>query len=309
MLSELVDKTAHQGGFVSIGNFDGVHRGHQMMVSRLVELARREGVPAVVLTFDPHPIELLRPNEAPPSLSTLDRKTELLQRLGVDCVICYPTDERLLQLEPGEFFQTIVLERLAARGMVEGPNFYFGRNRTGDVNTLRKLCQEHGLHLEIVEPFAVGEQLVSSSAIRDEVADGQIADAVHLLGHPYQICGHVEPGDARGRELGFPTANMAGIETLIPPTGVYTGIWEDGGKTYAAAVHIGPNPTFGESNHKVEVHLLDFTGDLYGREMKIGLLDRVRGTIAFDSVDALKQQMNRDISQVRETVDAYLADR
>ncbi|HID22703.1 MAG TPA: bifunctional riboflavin kinase/FAD synthetase, partial [Planctomycetaceae bacterium] len=148
----------YRGGFVSIGNYDGVHRGHQAMVAKLVERARAARVPAVVFTFSPHPIKLLRPNEAPPSLSTLSRKAELLATCGIDCLIAYPTDRELLRLAPEEFFDQIIRNELQASGLVEGPNFFFGHNRAGNVQTLRRLCESAGIELEVVPPLKVGDQ-------------------------------------------------------------------------------------------------------------------------------------------------------
>ncbi len=293
------DPAAYRGGFVSIGNFDGVHRGHQSMVAALVDQARAADVPAVVLTFDPHPITLLRPAETPPSLSTLQRKVELLTQRGVDCVIAYPTDHALLSLSPEEFFEQIVLAELEARGLVEGPNFCFGHHRAGDVSTLRLLCEASGLTLEIVGPVKIGRQLVSSSKVRALIAAGDLSEAISLLGHSYQVHGLVIRGADRGRSIGFPTANLQGVETLLPPDGVYAGIAHHGGEEHPAAVNLGPNPTFGEEGRKLEVHLLDFTGDLYGRTLAVDFLDRLRDTRSFAGADELRTQLAQDIEQVR----------
>ena len=231
------------GGFVAIGNFDGVHRGHQRMIAALIEQARQQSVPAVVLTFDPHPVALLAPGRVPPSLSTLDRKAELLRDCGVDVVIAYPTDHKLLDLSPEEFFTQVIRSELDARGLVEGPNFCFGKDRAGDVNTLQSLCDRYGLTLTIVEALtADGDAIVSSSAIRRAISEGRIGEAVKMLGHPYRLSGIVEPGAKRGTGLGFPTANFGGVATLLPADGVYAGQCDVDGRTYAAAVHLGPEP-------------------------------------------------------------------
>ncbi len=287
-----------RGGFVAIGNFDGVHRGHQSMIAILAGRAKDAGVPAVVLTFDPHPIHLLRPGKAPPSLSTPERKAALLGKGGVDFMIAYPTDQQLLNLTPADFFQNIVRDRLDAKGLVEGPNFFFGKDRAGNVQTLDGLCKSAGLSLDIVPPFALGEQLVSSSTIRSLIAGGRFAEAIEMLGHPYQLHGEVVRGQERGRLLGFPTANLAGIETLLPSNGVYAGAVTADGDCRPAAINIGPNPTFGEQAQKVEVHVLGFEGDLYGRELDVDVLERLRDTVRFDGVDELKKQLAEDIKQV-----------
>ncbi|MEX2286366.1 MAG: bifunctional riboflavin kinase/FAD synthetase [Planctomycetaceae bacterium] len=296
------DPSAFRGGFVSIGNFDGVHRGHQQIVSVLVGHARKAGVPSVVLTFDPHPIALLRPGQVPHSLSTVEHKAELLGRLGVDCVIAYPTDELLLALSPDEFFDQIVRGKLAARGLVEGPNFFFGHDRSGDIATLERLCEQAGLMLEVVHPIQIGDRVISSSAVRARVAEGNIAAAIDLLGHPYQISGRVARGAARGRQLGFPTANLVDVVTQLPPDGVYAGAVRRGERVYPAAVHLGPNATFGEAARKLEVHILDFDGDLYDELLCVDLYDRIRGTIRFSDANELKSQMTRDVERVREIV-------
>lgn len=296
-----------RGGYVAIGNFDGVHRGHQAMAQRLVERARAARVPAVVLTFDPHPINLLRPEHAPPRLSTLPHKAELLARCGVDCIIAYPTDRQLLELSPSEFFESIVRGRIAACGVVEGPNFFFGKDRAGDVNVLRQLCEAAGISLDIVPPVEVGGRIVSSSTVRRLIESGDVGGAVTLLGHPYRIRGRVVRGAERGRTLGFPTANLDGIATLLPPDGVYAGRTEIGGRVHPAAVHLGPNPTFGEQARKLEVHLLDFAGDLYGQEIDVDLRDRVRGVVKFGGIDELRAQLTQDLARVRQVADAQIS--
>lgn len=292
-----------RGGCVAIGNFDGVHRGHQSMVEVLVNLSRERSVPSVVLTFDPHPIEVLRPDQAPPRLSTLARKTELFEELGVDTLIVYPTDRALLDLTPDKFFEDIIREKLDAKGLVEGENFCFGRGRSGDISTLKSLCDTSGVSLHVIEPVTVGESVVSSSEIRASITRGDLAAAVAMLGHPYTLQGVVTKGAERGRTLGFPTANLEQIETLIPGDGVYAGISIVAGNKYAAAVNVGPNPTFGETERKLEVHLIDFSGDLYGSELRVDLFERVRGTVSFGSSEELQRQLLVDINIIRELAD------
>ena len=211
----------YRNGYVSIGNFDGVHCGHQTMLATLVRRARAERVPAVVLTFDPHPIELLRPDAAPPRLTTIAHRAELLQKFGADCVIVLPTTQRFLTMTAEDFFHTIVRRELQARGLVEGPNFFFGRNRAGNITSLRGFCASHQLTLDVIPPVIVDEQLVSSSVIRSLIDAGDMTDSVRLLGHPYRVSGVVGRGAARGRELGFPTANLVDPKNLVPGDGVY----------------------------------------------------------------------------------------
>ena len=299
VLSGFQSSAIYRDGYVSIGNFDGVHRGHQAMLAALVQRARSENVPAVVLTFDPHPIELLRPEAAPPRLTTMEHRAELLERFGIDAVIVLPTTTQFLNLTAEEFFQTIVRSELQARGLVEGPNFYFGRNRSGSITMLRGLCAGQRMSLDVVSPVIVDEQLVSSSVIRSLIESGDVTESVRLLGHSYRLTGQVGRGAERGRQLGFPTANLTHVLNLIPGNGVYAATTMIGGLRFSAAVNVGPNPTFGESSRKVEVHILDFSGDLYGKTLNIDFLQRLRDVRRFASVDELLSQLQKDLQDVR----------
>ncbi len=303
ILRRFDDPDAYRGGYLSIGNFDGVHRGHQSMLGRLCEYSRQRGVPAVVLTFDPHPIALLSPEQTPPRLSTFERKAELIETCGVDCLIAYPTSRELLNLAPEEFFSRIVVNELAACGLVEGINFFFGRDRAGNVEMLRRLCESAGMTLDVVEPVYDGTRMISSSAIRRALGDGDFETAVRMLGNPYRLTGRVTPGSRRGRELGVPTANLTQIATLIPADGVYAGTATVEGARYAAAMHIGPNRTFGEQERKVEVHLLGFAGDLYGHELSVDLKAFVRPSVPFSGRDELAAQLQEDLSRVAQLAD------
>lgn len=296
-LDELPDDFRH--GAVAVGNFDGVHLGHARIVERLRAAARRLGGPAVVFTFDPHPVRLLRPEQCPPPLTWTDRKAELLEALGIDGLVVYPTDTPFLSLTAREFFERVIRGRLDARGMVEGRNFFFGHDRQGNIETLRQFTGEAGMELEIVEPVVMGGQPVSSSRVRRLVANGDVAAARAMLTQPYRIRGLVTHGAARGAQIGFPTANVEAIDTLLPAQGVYAGRAYAGG-TWPAAINIGPNPTFGESAVKVEAHLAGFHGSLYGQVLEVDFLARLREIQTFANVAALKQQLNSDVRQARD---------
>jgi riboflavin kinase / FMN adenylyltransferase len=287
-------------GAVAIGNFDGVHQGHKQIVQRLLDKARGCNGPAVVFTFDPHPVRILRPDQAPPPLTWTDRKAELLAALGVDSTIAYPTDEALLQLSPEEFFQRIVRDSLQARAMVEGTNFFFGHRRAGNIEVLTKLCAAASLPLEIVQPVIVDGTPVSSSRIRQLISAGHIDEANRLLTQPYRIRGMVRHGAARGAKIGFPTANVDAVDTLLPAVGVYAGRSTVEGRTWPAAINIGPNPTFGEQSLKVEVHLIGFNDSLYGQPLEVDFLARLRDIVQFPNVDALKSQLTRDVAAATE---------
>lgn len=296
-LSALADDL--RGGAVTIGNFDGVHLGHARIVERLIAQARRVGGPAVVFTFDPHPVRLLRPSEAPPPLTWTDRKAQLLVELGVDSIIAYPTDERLLNLTDRQFFDEIVRGKLAARAMVEGPNFFFGRGRTGTIDVLRTFTAAAGMTLEVVEPVVVQGEIVSSSRVRKLLAAGQVDQARELLTHPYRIRGMVTHGVGRGHRIGFPTANVSAIDTLLPGEGVYAGAAFTQNARWPAAINVGSNPTFGEHALKVEVHLIGFSEPLYGQPLEVDFLSRLRDVRPFSGIDELKSQLKQDVEAAR----------
>jgi len=287
---------------VAIGNFDGVHQGHLRIVKLLLERAREVCGPAIVFTFDPHPVRILRPDECPPPLTWTERKAKLLAEHGVDKIIAYPTDEKLLGLSAKQFFDTIVCESLAARAMVEGPNFFFGHNREGDVELLGKLTKEVGISLDVVKPYELEGQLVSSSRVRRLIAEGQVAPAGQMLSAPYRIRGMVTHGEGRGSKLGFATANLEAVDTLLPKTGVYAGRAWVNSSSFAAAISLGPNPTFGQTRLKVEVHLLDYDESLYGQPLEVEFVERLRDIVAFESQEELVAQLKKDIARVRDIV-------
>ncbi|MCA9107650.1 MAG: bifunctional riboflavin kinase/FAD synthetase, partial [Planctomycetales bacterium] len=249
-LSELDPRM--RGGCVTVGNFDGVHRGHLRILSTVRRVAEKVGGPSVVFTFDPHPLTLLRPELAPPALTWVERKMELLTAQGVDLLVAYPTDRALLELSDQAFFESILRTGLGAAGIVEGPNFRFGRGRMGDVTSLARFCQAAGLALEIVQGVNEGTTLVSSTRIREWIASGDVRLANQWLTAPYRLRGVVAHGDKRGRELGFPTANLVGCDTLVPAPGVYVGATEIQGERFRAAIHVGPNVTFGQDDPRIE---------------------------------------------------------
>jgi riboflavin kinase/FMN adenylyltransferase len=304
-LKDLPDDIRH--GALSIGNFDGVHLGHARIVEQLLQRAGEVGGPAVVFTFDPHPIRVLRPQHAPPPLTWTRRKAQLLAELGVDLVIAYPTDESFLRLDARQFFEGIVLDTLDARVVVEGSNFFFGRDRLGNVDLLCEFCEESGLVLDVVQPVQVDGQVVSSSRIRSLIAAGHVDQAARMLTRPYRIRGTVIRGAGRGKGLGYPTANIDHIDTLLPAQGIYAGSALVDGRSWPAAMSLGPNPTFLEdrASLKVEVHLIDYHDSLYDREIEVDFMFRLRDIVRFESVDDLVAQMDLDIQTTRRMVADY----
>jgi len=305
-----------RGGAVSVGNFDGVHRGHARLAEKLRERSQKLGGPAVVFTFDPHPAWILRPQRAPTPLTWLDRKVELLAELGIDIVVAYPTDEALLNLTAREFFDRILCDALGAKALIEGANFCFGHDRTGTIDVLARFAAEAGMAIDVVEPVLFDDTVVSSSRVRGCVSGGQVDEAGRLLTRPYRIRGLVRHGAARGAKLGFPTANVDGVDTLVPGPGVYAGRAIVGpqfgtdfsSRAWPAAINIGPNPTFGEQALKIEVHLIGFQRNLYGTLLEVDFLAPLRPTTKFAGIDALKAQLQQDITRTKELV-AAAADR
>jgi riboflavin kinase/FMN adenylyltransferase len=288
-----------RGCALTIGNFDGVHRGHAVLIDQLKGLANKVGGSVVVFTFDPHPVRILRPEETPPPLTWTNRKADLLAGLGVDAVVAYPTDRALLSLSYQEFFGQIVLDALGAKAMVEGPNFFFGRGREGNTDRLKQLCSNAKIELEIVKPKVDGDELISSSRIRSLIQAGDAGAAANMLTQPYRIRGMVTHGAARGNTIGFPTANLDAIDTLVPGLGVYAGRTYVDGRSHWSAIHIGPNPTFGESHRKVESHLLNFEGSIYGKPIEVDFVSRLRDIRRFESTEALVKQLKSDVDATR----------
>ena len=295
-------EAAIRGGVITIGNFDGVHRGHASLLHQVRKLADTLAGPAVAMVLDPHPASILRPEFAPPRLTGIQRRADLMDGYGIDALVVCETNRDFLKLSAEQFFQSLVVDRLAARAMVEGPNFFFGRDRTGDADVLKRLCLESGIRLEIVRPTSADGQMISSTRIREALGNGDTESANEMLGVPYRLRGKVTSGAGRGRQIGFPTANVSDVDSVIPRSGVYGGYaTTQGGKRRLAAIHVGPSPTFEEKGEsKVEVHLPDFQADLYGETLLVDFHTRVRDIARFDSPEQLVQQMHVDIGTIRQ---------
>jgi riboflavin kinase / FMN adenylyltransferase len=290
---------AFRAGAVAIGNFDGVHRGHASLISELRHRAVAVGGPAVAVTLDPHPLQLLRPEQFQPVLTTAADRAALLQTCGADHVLLLRTTCDLLELTAADFFQRVLRDRLGVRSIVEGPNFGFGRNREGNLSTLAQLCGAAGVNLVVVPPVMAESKPISSSRVRNALVRGAVREAAAFMNRPYSLRGTVVQGQQRGRTLGFPTANLGQIETLIPGDGVYAVRAFVDSRSWPAAANIGPNPTFGERARKVEVHLMGFQGDLLNQPLAIDFLERLRDTRPFGSVSELVEQLKCDIEQAR----------
>jgi riboflavin kinase/FMN adenylyltransferase len=291
-----------RSGALAVGNFDGVHLGHAALLTALVRQAHAHSGPGVALTFDPHPLQLLRPGHTPPALTTPAERTRLLLELGADHVVTLHTTPELLRLSAEEFFTEVIRDRFGVRAMVEGLNFGFGRGRAGSVETLGKLCTEARIALTVVPPVQLDGGEVSSSRVRAALLAGDVESAQRLLGRPYRLQGVVGVGQRRGATLGFPTANLNDLHTLAPGNGVYAARARHAEAVWPAAVNIGPNPTFGEDARKVEAHLIGFTGDLYGQPLAVDFVRRLRDTRPFGNAAELVEQLRRDVEAARAAV-------
>jgi riboflavin kinase/FMN adenylyltransferase len=283
-------------GALTIGNFDGVHRGHQALLAELQRQARLVHGPAVAMTFDPPPSQLLRPGALPAALTTVADRVRMMQAHGADHVLILETTHDLLRHTAREFFEAVVLAGVAAGAVVPGFNFAFGHNREGTVERMVAFCQGAGLACVPVPPLQLGGQPVSSSRIRAELLAGNVAGAAELLGRPHRVHGLVVTGQRRGQTLGIPTANLEQVPTLIPGNGVYAVRALVGDQTWPGAANVGPNPTFGEHARKLEVHLIGFQGDLYGAELAVDFVERLRETRKFGGVDELVKQLHADVA-------------
>ena len=291
----------------TIGEFDGVHRGHQRIVERAGEIARARNLPVVVITFDPHPDEVIRPGSHPPLLTTSRRRAELLAHLGADAVLVLPFSLEFSRLSPDEFVRVVLSERLHAAVVVVGENFRFGHKAAGDVSLLARLGEKYDFTAEGVPLLVVDGVTISSTYIRERLAVGDVVAAAQALGRPHRVEGVVVRGHMRGRGLGFPTANLETPPyTATPADGVYAG-WLtsldlDGSEVsrWPAAISVGTNPTFGVGDRTVEAYALDRDDlDLYGAHAAIDFAARLRGTERFHSIEALVTQMHQDVSQAR----------
>jgi riboflavin kinase / FMN adenylyltransferase len=294
---------------VTIGVFDGIHRGHQTIIGDAVRMAGERGLPSVLITFVPHPSEVVRPGSHPPVLTSIVRRAELVERLGVDVFCALPFTLEFSKMAPDEFVHHALVERLHASAVVVGENFRFGHKAAGDVALLDRLGHRFGFSAHGIPLLAEGDRPLSATYVRSCVQAGDMTTAAAVLGRPHRVDGVVERGDQRGRELGFPTANLrADAWAAVPADGVYAGRvvrLDEWGRTVpgpplgTAAISVGTNPTFEVRQRRVEAYVLDFSGDLYGATVGIEFVERLRGMEKFDSVDALVTQMHADVDRTR----------
>jgi riboflavin kinase/FMN adenylyltransferase len=291
---------ALQGGIVALGNFDGFHLGHQAVVGRAVARAFHERRPVLVATFEPHPVRFFRPDVPPFRLTTLDQRERLFAHAGADAMLVFEFGAALASMDAEAFVADVLAQQIGAAGVVTGDDFSFGKGRTGDVALLTSLGERHDVAAEAVAQVLIEGERVSSGRVREALVAGETGPATRLLSRDYAIEGVVQPGDRRGRELGFPTANIELADYQRPKYGIYAvrvtldANEQHGGSEHPGVASLGVRPTFDPPRELLEAHLLDFNGDLYGRKMEVALHAFIREERKFDSVEALVAEMKRD---------------
>ena len=285
-----------RGTVVTVGSFDGVHLGHHAVLEEIARRAEAAGRESVLVTFEPHPLEVVNPQAAPPLLTTGPERREILAQTALDLAFFLRFDRQVAAMTPEEFVRDVLLERCGMRELVIGHDHGFGRGRSGDVETLKHLGAVHGFDVDVVPPVDFGDQHVSSSRVRRAVAGGDLGSAAKMLGRPYTVSGLVGHGDGRGRRLGVPTVNLTEVpsQKLLPPDGIYAVEVEWRGGRTGGMMHQGPRPTFADGRRTLEANLFDFEGDLYGEWVRITWVKRLRDVERFTSAEQLQHQMERD---------------
>jgi riboflavin kinase/FMN adenylyltransferase len=284
---------------ITIGNFDGVHKGHQALFQRVKQLAEELNGESVVVTFDPHPLEVLFPQKAPSFITSHRQKLDLIASCGIDATIVIPFDHKFSQMSAREFVEVLIVEKIGARAIVVGHDYRFGHSREGDIAFLKQLGEQYGFKVETVTGVKVNDTVVSSTTIRQMIVSGNIKKANKLLGRFFEVSGTVIPGRKRGVSLGFPTANIRMPAITSPRTGVYVVEAEVDGKTYGGAANLGYNPTFGDTDLSLEAHLFDFSQDIYGKPITVRFIDRLRDELRFTGPDELAAQIGKDVAAAK----------
>ena len=296
---DVYNRTAHPKPVLALGNFDGVHLGHQAIFRHVVTEAVQLGGTSMMFTFDPHPAQVINPEKAPPLLTTFEQKKRLISAMGVQVGLRVGFTDAFARQQPLDFIRDILCDQIGIHHLVVGYDFRFGHRRTGTVELLQEAAPTHGYDITVVPAITEAGMTVSSSNIRQLVGQGEVADAARLLGRFYAIEGPVVEGFRRGRTIGFPTANVQPINDIVPQTGVYAvrARWCD--ERYSGVANVGYNPTFENQTLSVEAHLFDFSGDLYGKTLEVEFVQKIRDERKFDSVDALTTQIASDAETAR----------
>lgn len=295
------------GAVITVGTFDGVHRGHHDVLARLADLAAETDRPSVVVTFEPHPLEVVRPSAAPPLLTLHDEKLEMFAQSGVSYVAVLPFTPTLASYEAEQFVDAVLRDRFRVAELLVGHDHGFGRGRLGDIDVLRALGASRGFGVTVLPPVhAADGEAISSTAIRTAILQGDLLTAAAGLGRPYSLAGIVIRGDQRGRLLGYPTLNMQppSVRKLLPPDGVYAVRVQTPQGPFGGMLNLGPRPTFGDASRRIETHVFDASHDWYGAPIRLDLLARIRDTRAFVDMEALREQLGRDEAAARATLQA-----
>ena len=286
---------------LTIGNFDGVHKGHLVLFDKVKERAKAIHGQSAVMTFEPHPIRVMKPGNGPPLITPMQQKLDLIRETEMDVILCIPFTLEFAAISAEDFVKDVLLKKIGIKEIVVGYDYTFGHDRIGNLSLLSEMGAQFGFGVHIIEPIYINRRLVSSTSIRKLVQEGDLIDAGALLGRHYQICGTVIKGDNRGgRLLGYPTANLKVVDELIPRMGVYAVTVNVEDNTYNGVTNIGTNPTFGEHALSVETHLLDFSGDLLGETIRINFIQRLRNEKTFNSIKELSDQIAEDIRVAKE---------
>lgn len=287
---------------ITIGNFDGVHMGHRALFQRVKQWAGELDGVSVVLTFDPHPLEVLNPLKAPSFITSHHHKLDLIASCGIDATIVIPFDREFSQISARDFVEVILVQKIGVRAIVVGHDYQFGHGREGDIPFLRQLGKLHGFEVDTITEIRLDDMHVSSTSIRQMIAKGKIAEANKLLGRPFEVGGTVIAGRRRGAGLGFPTANIRMPALIRPRIGVYVVETEVDGKRYGGAANLGYNPTFGDNELSLEAHLFDFKQDIYGKHITIRFIERLRDELRFSSPDELIAQIGKDVAAAKQVL-------
>ncbi len=287
---------------ITLGNFDGVHLGHQRIFEKVKQEAIKMGGESLVVTFEPHPMKILFPEQCPPLLTPFRKKMMLIEQTGVDQVLIIQFTSAFAELSPLEFVKSILKEKIGAKEVFVGYNYRFGKGKSGDSDSLKEICSRYGIEVFVVEALTVDDTIVSSSKIRDLIKNGEVQKASKLLGRDYPVIGRVIEGTKRGHTLGFPTANLEMTEELYPKPGVYAVRVVRRHQCINGVANIGFNPTFDGTSASLEIHLLNFEGDIYGEELQVYFSERIRDEIRFPSTEALIEQIGKDIEWAKRNV-------
>lgn len=291
---------ARKSTAVAIGNFDGMHRGHQELLRRLVQEARNRGLLSAALTFDPHPARVLRPSQVPALLGTLAQRLAAFDAIGIEAVLVMRFDESLARMTAEEFAEVVLAQTMRARIVLVGSNFRFGHKQLGDVNVLQECGRRWGFEVQIAEPVQQGGAVISSSAVREEVREGEMDEAAKMLGRPFSLAGEIQTGTGTGRKVVVPTLNLKTDQEMLPKKGVYASETIVAGETYKSVTNVGMRPTFEGVRLTIESHLFDFDKNVTSGPMEIRFLKRLRDEQKFASTEALKAQILQDIEAAKQ---------